>query len=329
MDRTERFYKIETLIRHRRPDSGHISFSELMAELEVSRATLKRDLEYLRERLDAPIVYDRFHNGYRFEIRTPGLAREHQLPGIWFNERELHALLTMHQLIKELDNDGVLARHLQPVLDKLHNMLGTSGAEADALHDRIHVTSPARRPVQGKCFELVGAALSQRKRLSLVYFARGRPQETTREVSPQRLVYNRNTWYLDAWCHGSKALRRFSLDAVRHAVLLELKARDLTMKTIEAELDRGYGVYGGGKVRQATLVFSADSARWVSAEQWHPEQRTRWLDDGSYEMVLPYTSGIELSMDVLRHGSQVEVKGDNLLREQVAAQTRAAAAIYA
>ena len=116
MDRTERFYKIELLIRNR----GSVPFADLMAELGVSRATLKRDLEYLRERMDAPIVYDRDSNGYRFSADEARDARQvrHELPGLWFSEREIHALLTMHQLIGGLDEGGVLARHLQPLLDK-------------------------------------------------------------------------------------------------------------------------------------------------------------------------------------------------------------------
>ena len=71
MDRTERFYRIELLIVARRRE-----LRRLMDELEVSRATLKRDLEYLRERLDAPIVYDRFANGYRFERRRRTRPRQ-------------------------------------------------------------------------------------------------------------------------------------------------------------------------------------------------------------------------------------------------------------
>ncbi|MDE1947624.1 MAG: DeoR family transcriptional regulator, partial [Burkholderiales bacterium] len=43
-------FKIESLIRQR----GSVSLEALMQELEVSRATLKRDLEYLRSRLGAP-----------------------------------------------------------------------------------------------------------------------------------------------------------------------------------------------------------------------------------------------------------------------------------
>ena len=55
MDRTERFYKIELLIRNR----GGVNFKTLREALDVSAATLKRDLQYLRDRLDAPIVYER------------------------------------------------------------------------------------------------------------------------------------------------------------------------------------------------------------------------------------------------------------------------------
>lgn len=327
MDRTERFYKIETMIRHR-AEEGLVTFAEMLSELEVSRATLKRDLEYLRDRLNAPIVYDRFQNGYRFDNQVKGSAQRHQLPGIWFNEQELHALLTMHQLIEGLDNSGVLSRHLQPVLDKLHGMLGSSEEESRALSKRIRVANPARRPVIGKNFELVGTALRKRKRLSLDYFARGRAEDTTRKVSPQRLVFNRNTWYLDAWCHTANALRRFAIDSIRKATLLDEKAQEVSIKKVESELDGGYGAYGGGEIKEATLLFSVAASRWVAHEQWHPKQRIRWMIDGKYELTVPYTNVIELTMDVMRHGADVIVIGDSELREHVAAKTREAAKQY-
>ena len=63
MTKTARVYKIEMLIRNR----GHVSFQTMLDELEVSPATLKRDLDYLKDQLGAPIEYDRFLNGYRQE----------------------------------------------------------------------------------------------------------------------------------------------------------------------------------------------------------------------------------------------------------------------
>lgn len=328
MDRTERFYKIELLLRNR----GGVTFDALLEELAVSPATLKRDLQYLRTRLNAPIVYNRADNSYRFEASAAhprDAARE--LPGMWFNEKEIHALLTMHQLMAGLDDDGVLSRHLQPMMDRLQGMLGTDESEARELMRRVKVIGTARRRVPSRHFELLGSALVQRKRLWLRYFKRSDRSESEREVSPQRLVNYRSTWYLDAWCHASDGLRRFALDAVREARVLETRARSVAVKDLEAQLDAGYGIYGGGnaRVKWATLVFQAEAAQWVANEEWHAEQKSRWLPDGRYELQVPYSDPTELTMDILRHGDSVKVAGDKTLAAAIAKRLQRTLALYA
>jgi predicted DNA-binding transcriptional regulator YafY len=325
MAKTERFYKIELLIRNR----GSVTFAELMDELGISRATLKRDLEYLRERLEAPIVYDRESNGYRFEAASRDRQDvKHELPGLWFSEREIHALLTMHQLIEGLDEGGVLARHLQPLLDKLHGMLGASDAESREMAKRVKVLSAARRPVPAKHFEVIGGALTRRLRVHLLYWVRSRREMTERVVSPQRLVHWRNTWYLDAWCHASDSLRRFALDAIREADVVEQRAKDVSIKTIEAELDAGYGAFSGAKVQWATLDFTPEAAQWVRHEQWHPQQEAKPHSDGSLTLRVPYADATELAMDLLRHGEQVRVVAPAALAALVRSRLLSGAARY-
>jgi predicted DNA-binding transcriptional regulator YafY len=329
MDRTERFYKIELLLRSR----GCVSFEALQAELAVSPATLKRDLQYLRDRLSAPIVYERFENGYRFELPTATNAKaaRHELPGIWFSEKEIHALLTMHQVMSGLDDDGVLSRHLQPIVDKLQGMLGADESEARELMRRVKVISTARRRVPSRHFELLGNALVQRRKVWLRYFKRSDRSLSEREVSPQRLVNHRNTWYLDGWCHASEGLRRFALDAIQEARPLDGKARHVALKDLEGALDAGYGIYGGGsaKLRWATLVFNAEAAQWVANEEWHAQQKSRWLDDGRYELQVPYSDPTELMMDILRHGDSVTVMADKALVASIRQRLQKALALYA
>lgn len=324
MDRTERFYKIELLLRNR----GCVPFDALIEELGVSRATLKRDLQYLRDRLSAPIVYDRFDNGYRFDASAGG--ERHELPGLWFSEKEIHALLTMHQLMAGLDDDGVLSRHLQPMMDKLQGMLGADESEARELMRRVKVIVTARRRTPSQYFELLGSALVQRRRVWLRYFKRSDRSTSEREVSPQRLVNHRNTWYLDAWCHASDGLRRFALDAVQDARALDTRARNVAIRDLEAELDAGYGIYGGGdaKLKWATLVFQAGAAQWVAGEEWHTQQKARWLDDGRYELQVPYSDPTELAMDILRHGDSVVVTGDKALANAIKGRLTRALAQY-
>lgn len=322
MDRTERFYKIEMLIRSREC----VSFAALREALEVSPATLKRDLQYLRERMDAPIEYDAAANGYRFGQQWRG--QQHELPGVWFSEKELHALLTMHQLLSGLDEEGILSRHLQPMFDKLTGMLGADAEEAQEITRRVKLISTARRRVASEFFETVGSAVVQRRRLRIRYRKRGEGGGTVseRELSPQRLVHYRNTWYLDAWCHRSEGLRRFALDAMEGAQLLEDKAKTVALKSLEAELDQGYGIFAGGRAQQARLVFSAAAAQWVAHEEWHPSQTSRWLEDGRWQLEVPYVDATELLMDLLRHAGQVEVLAPPALREAYAGRLREAAA---
>jgi len=70
------------------------------------------------------------------------------------------------------------------------------------------------------------------------------------------------------------------------------------------------------------LRFNAERARWVAREQWHPQQQSRWLDDGSFELTLPYGNPTELIMDILRFGPDVEVIAPPALRQQVIKRLR-------
>lgn len=323
MDRTERFYKIELLIRTREC----VSFADLLEVLEVSPATLKRDLQYLRERMDAPIEYDAMANGYRFGQQWRGA--QHELPGVWFSEKELHALLTMHQLLSGLDEEGILTRHLQPMFDKLTGMLGADEQEAKELMRRVKLISTARRRVPSQNFETVGSALVKRQRLRLRYRKRTSDKGrlvSERDVSPQRLVHYRNTWYLDAWCHASEGLRRFALDAMESAELLDEKAKAVSVKQLETELDQGYGIFAGASTQQAKLVFSAEAALWVAQEEWHPAQLSEWLADGRWQLSVPYVDATELLMDLLRHAGHVQVLAPASLKNAFAQRLKQAAA---
>jgi len=89
MDCTERFYKIDQLLSERRC----VSMDTLIEVLGTSKATVKRDLEYLRGRLYAPIVWERALRAYRYDATDPR-ASGYKLPGLWFSAAEIHALLT-------------------------------------------------------------------------------------------------------------------------------------------------------------------------------------------------------------------------------------------
>ena len=325
MDRTERFYKIDQMIRERRV----VSFAALQDALEVSRATLKRDLEYLRSRMNAPIVWDREAGGYRFESADGKTVPTYELPGLWFNASEVYALLTMQHLLADLDTGGILAPHIAPLEDRLNALLGSADNAAAEVRRRVLIVGLARRRITLAYFERIGHALVQRKRLRIEYFARGSGELTLRDVSPQRLVHYRENWYLDAWCHLRNDLRNFALDAIREASVLDIRAKDVSARSVDTTLGPGYGIIADGRPRLARLRFSAARARWVAHESWHPAQRGHAERDGRYLLEFPYTDDRELVMDILRHGAEVEVLAPAALRKRVVDELARLQALYA
>ena len=314
MDRTERFYKIENLLRQH----GSVSFAALQAELEVSRSTLKRDLDYLRTRLNAPIEWSRETGAYRF-AESGGLSdRAHELPGLWFSSSEIHALLAMQHLLAGLDTGGMLTPHVAPLMDRLNALLGSANNDAQEVRRRVRIIALANRPMRPGHFQTVGSALLRRKRLAITYAARGSGQTTEREVSPLRLVHYRENWYLDAWCHLRKSLRNFALDAISQAHLLDSPAKEVDDATLDATFAPSYGIFSGGRLQWARLHFTPERARWVAHEQWHPRQQGELQADGSYLLRIPYADHRELIMDILKHGAHCEVLGPPGLRRVVA-----------
>ena len=328
MNQLDRLYQLERLLRSRQA----LGRDALIHELEISRATLKRYLEVLRDRMNVPVVYDRDSNTYAISQpadKSQTGTRRQELPGVWFSQQEIIALLTMYQLIAGLDSAGMLQRHLQPILQRLTAMLGSTHMQAQELQRRVRVIGAARREVPSRFFELVGLALTQRRRLQVTYFTRSRNDTSERSLSPQRLVHHRNTWYLDAWCHSSKKLKRFALDAIRDAHILDEPVKEVALSTVEKTMDEGYGIYAGTKLQWATLVFTPWSAIWVAPEQWHPAQKSRKLPDGSLELKVPYTHDDELLMDIQRHGADVRVIAPVDLRDKLLAGLRRAVEQYA
>jgi predicted DNA-binding transcriptional regulator YafY len=322
LDRTERFYKIDRLLTQNK----FVPVSRFLEELEVSRATFKRDIEYMRSRFHAPIAWDREHSGYCFTTPAKDAPR-YALPGLWFNASEIHALLAMEQLLEGID-PGILARRLEPLKNRLRELLGSSDHSAEEVRRRIRVLSMAGRTMPAGEFETAANALLNRKRLFIRYRGRVSNEETEREVSPQRLVHYRENWYLDAWCHMRKGLRSFSMDCVRDAEIRATAAIDVPERELDEVLGSGYGIFAGREVTWAKLRFSPVAARWVASETWHARQRSSYDAEGRYVLEVPYSDDRELLRDILKHGPDVEVLSPDSLREKVKSALAEAAKRY-
>lgn len=296
----------------------------LQQETGASRATLMRDFAWLRDRLGHPIHWDIESQSYWCNVDTGSSDAPQELAGLWFKPSEVLALLTLQHLVADLQPSDLLHQHIHPIEQRLKRILQKAGLSEsiNGLSRRIRIIGLGRREVVPLCFELVGAALAQRRRLSMRYQARSTGLSQERTVSPQRLIYYRSNWLLDAWCHQRDELRSFSLDNISQPRIDATAAIDVPEDELDLTLGNGYGIFSGKEVQWATLRFTPERARWVAAEQWHPSQKGEWDSEGHWLLQIPYSDDRELVMDILRHTPEVEVLAPAALRERVVERMR-------
>lgn len=321
MDLFDRIYRMHALLRRARYP---VPRATLENRLECSRATVKRILREMRDKLGAPIDYDRRHNGYRYLERE---GQRYELPGLWFSASELHALLACQQLLGNIQ-PGLLDEHLAPLRARIEGILVSSRVRVGEVARRVRILSMTARCPDAEHFGAAAGAVLQRKRLHIRYHGRASDETSEREISPQRLTHYRDNWYLDAWDHGKKALRSFSVDRLLAARAIDKPARDIPDSRLDAHFASSYGIFAGRPKHRAVLRFTPGRARWVAHEQWHPQQRGRFEPDGSYVLEVPYGDDRELVLDILKYGPEVEVIAPPSLRREVAQRLRLAAQRY-
>jgi predicted DNA-binding transcriptional regulator YafY len=307
----ERLHRIKYMIQARHC----VPLEDFLSELEISKATFKRDLEYLRGRMNASIIYDRFKGGYSFD--GPSIGEKIELPGLWFSEKEATALVLMQHLLSGLDKGGLIEPHIAPLTSIIDGILGQGNTPAKELRKRLRVFGMSARKGSIESFEEVGSSLLKRKRLQITYYARGTNETTEREISPQRLIFYRDNWYLDAYCYLRKELRSFALDGISKALITNTKADEISEKQLHEHFAESYGIFSGKASQRAKLKFSPEKARWVSSETWHGQQVGSFDKEGNYHLEFDYNQDPELVMDILKYGSGVEVLAPASLRKRL------------
>ena len=320
MDRYERIIALHRVLKAaRRP----VTLERLMDELGCSRATVYRDIAFLRDALMAPVITDG-EAGFSYDAHE---NERFELPGLWLNSEELHALLAAQQLLAR-SSGGMLSSALAPLQQRVEKLLDAHASGKRWPVERVRVIPHRGRRMDEHAFRIVASAVLERRQLAFDYRARSTDEKSRRTVSPQRLTHYRDNWYLDAWDETKEGLRSFSIDRITGARMLDGAARDVDEAQLSAHLSGSYGIFSGAPKGWATILFSARAARWVADEHWHSQQQGRFLPDGRYELKVPYSVPRELLMDVLHYGADAEIVEPTSLREQARAHLQLALGNY-
>lgn len=321
MDKFDRIYAVHNILSRARYPVARVDIEN---KLECKRATVGRTIAYMQEFLGAPIKYDAKLNGWYYDKK----AGEHpyELPGLWFNAHELQALATLSQLLGDLQ-PGLLEEQLRPFQKRIQQLLDNKQFGKTDFTKAIRLLGIGVRN-GGEHFQKVAEAVLQRKQLSITYHSRTDGLSRERVISPQRIIRYRDNWYLDAYCHLRNELRNFAIDRIKAISPTDEKAKHIKERELDEYFAESYGIFAGKSDKTAVLHFTPYRARWVAEETWHPKQQGQFLENGHYELRIPYGKAEELIMDILKYGPDVEVIEPQSLREAVEKRLLDATAQY-
>lgn len=294
--------------------SRYPNTTSLINQFEVSTATARRDIAYLRDRLLAPIAFDQLKNGFYYTEEGFGLPFE-KSPKIIF-------LLGMLSKIADEAGLGSL-EEVQSLEKRLSELVFPAYSE---LVDAIHCEWVEVESLNSAIFEAIIEATVTKKTLHVNYRS-AKAVESERILEPLRLVSYQGRWYLLAYCRLRLDIRLFHIARLLSARLGHETFKRKSKDNYNSYLNSAFGIFKGEAVFQATILFTSTAAELVRYQRWHRDQVIEEVDEGIL-LRLPVNDDRELIMKILQYGSMARVIEPETLSRRIHSEAKAIAAQY-
>ena len=301
------FYFHQEILRNRYPNSR-----SLISEFEISSATAKRDIAYLRDRLLAPLEFNSQRNGYYYS------RDDFQLP-FGDSPRIVFLLAVLNKLATETGLGDL--SELRDLQQRLSSMISP---RYESIIDALYCEWIEVESINQDIFATIVESLGSQRLVELRYKPIGK-QEGSRKVAPQQLLNYQGRWYLRAYCTLRQEPRLFHLARVKDAVLTNEKIVP-TMPIAQPDTS-SFGIFSSRSRYRAEILFTGIAAELVRQQHWHDDQQMKMTEQGLI-LSLPTGDDRELIMKILQYGARAMVLSPPELAIKLREEIRAMAANY-
>jgi len=288
----------------------------LAAELEVSTKSIHRDLEFMRDRLQLPLEFDRarFGYGYTEEVNA--------FPTVQITEGELFALIVAERALQQYRGTSFEKPLLSAIKKMEQSLPETISLDLAEVERTISFRTRAEPILDLNVFDRLAKATTAGQQLELTYRKPGMRQTEQRVVDPYHLANINGEWFLFAFDHLRKDIRTFVPSRIK-SVRETGKMFDRHKKfSLDARLRNSFGVHAGHGAFEVVLRFHERVADYIREKKWHDSQQLRELADGGLELRLKLSSLLEVERWVLSWGGNATVVSPAELAEAVKASAK-------
>jgi predicted DNA-binding transcriptional regulator YafY len=281
----ERFVWFDNRVRAKKFPNA----TSLADQFEISTKTAQRDIDFMRDRLNCPLQYDKSQKGYYYEDET------FSLPMVYLSLRELTSLLIARKMLKDISG-GYIGDEISSIVDKITNIVKKRSIAADHIDDAFSFQLIEYSPAPEEVFKTVLEGCLKRQCLSFTYYSPATNEISTRTVEPYHLFNYMGTWHLIAFCHLRKEIRDFALNRISEVVILDEAFGIPPNFDFKEYFLSSFGLYKGKPSKQVTLKFSPAKSKWIKDQIWHKDQKVKYLKDGSIELSFPVADFSEINL---------------------------------
>lgn len=284
--------------------------SRLATELEVNAKTIHRDLEFMRDRLNLPVEFDRSRNGFHYTGEVSAF------PTMQITEGELFALVVAEKALQQYRGTSFEKPLLSAIRKMEQSLPDTISLNLADVEQTISFRTRAEPILDLKIFDALAKAVSQRQQLELLYRKPGQKAEP-RMVDPYHLANINGEWFLFAFDHARKDIRTFAPSRIQSAQPTGKTFERTEKFSLEKRLRDSFGVHAGEGEFEVVLRFTPRAADYIREKKWHPSQQLRDLKDGGVELTMKLSSLGEIERWVLSWGGEATVVKPRELVEAV------------
>ena len=313
----ERYYWFDNQVR-----AGHFPNANTLAEkFEISTKTAQRCIDFMRDRIGAPLVYHPGEKGYGYSDDS------FTLPSFQVSQEELVSIVLARDLLSG-SAGGLISQAINSFGRKLFATMGHIGFTGDKLRDAFSAVWNGYSPSQADTFRIVLSGLLQNRVLKCLYTSPASGLKTERRIEPHHLQHYMGSWVLIGWCRLRQDWRKFFFSRMSHPDLTRVSFDPRPKSEWEPLIQTSFGIFQGGSLVPVVLRFNSFRARWIREQVWHPAQEMAYFPDGSLQLSFPVSDFREVKMKILQFGADVEVIEPDELREQVREEIEKMAGIY-
>ena len=295
-----RLLKIDEQLRAKRFPTAR----SLAKEFDVSKRTVERDIEFLRDRYEAPIEYDHSKCGYAYTQET------FFLKSLFLTDEELFSAAVFEKALQQYRNTPIEGR-LKAVFAKLTELLPDDAVSVNTmwLGDSLTFIPEPSPEISPEIFDAVFSGVKARRAIRFLYRSLTQTEAAVRTCEPYHIVCQRGAWYVIGRCADKNEERIFSFSRMSEIEVLKDRAFELpTGFTVEQYIDKNVGVWLNRREPfTVRLLFSASVSVFAEEHIWNEEQTVLVHEDKSVEVSFKTTQFEEIKRFVLGQGATVQV----------------------